>query len=125
VEDKVARMGIHRESVENSARLNLQPHLTKFQLAVTRQIESPSEESEKQLCLTSRSAYFAFFDWAVLHDQVDPVIEDELRNLFREAVAVMRVDRFKESVKERYKDLELLYERMHSGAKVDSLTSLT
>ncbi len=69
--------------------------------------EAPAEQRElieSDLCLASRSAYFDFYTWVVLHETIDEPAERELHTLFQQTLAAMRDGRYKESVQKRYEE---------------------
>ena len=64
------------------------------------------ESLEADICLASRSAYFDFYTWSVLHDEIDAPAEAELDQLFQNALAVMQPGKFKVSVQSRYDEFK-------------------
>src|SRR5690242_13925177 len=55
---------------------------------------------EADLCLATRSAYFDFYTWLVIHGTIEDDITTELDQLFRSALAWMEPGEFRESVEE-------------------------
>ncbi len=73
------------------------------------QVNSTVEHKESQaadICLASRSAYFDFYTWVVLHGTIDAPAQKELDQLFQRSLAVIEPGRFKISVASRYKDFK-------------------
>jgi hypothetical protein len=107
-------------------RLKLSPYVDGFRRAidVVERSDESNEDAENQLCLASRSAYFVFFDWAVLHEEIDPWAKEELTKLFERALQCMKIPLYSDSVRSRFTDLKNVCKRVSEGREADSLTSI-
>jgi hypothetical protein len=78
-----------------------------------------SEEDRRSLdadiCLASRSAYFDFYTWLILHSTVDPPAAKELDQLFCRALEWMQPGEFRDSVRSRYQDFQLKCDAVGRG----------
>ncbi len=71
---------------------------------------------EADLCLASRSAYFDFYTWVVLHGEIDTAAERELDSLFQQALAVLsRAGQYRDSVEQRYKEFKAKCRQVRTG----------
>lgn len=78
----------------------MQPLLDAFLLAVTSVESAPGDlAAEKRLCLESRSAYFVFFDWAIIYEKLDDSVVAEMQSLFAKSLRVLKDNRYRESGK--------------------------
>lgn len=66
--------------------------------------EDRMNEIDMEVCLTSRSAYFDFYSWMILHEDVDDAAVSELTPLFERALNEMGEGVFKNSVAERFEE---------------------
>jgi hypothetical protein len=62
------------------------------------------KEFETDICLASRSAYFDFYTWLVIHGEVDSAAEHELEGLFQRAMKVLHEGPYLDSVRDRHRD---------------------
>jgi hypothetical protein len=85
--------------------------------------EADRETTEADLCLASRSAYFDFYTWLVLHDVVDEPAERDLDELFRRTLELMKSGRFRKSVQARFNDFRKECEHVRSGSSNFDLSS--
>lgn len=81
------------------------------------------ESVEADLCLASRSAYFDFYTWLVIHGTVDVPAEQDLNELFQRSIELMAEGRFKKSVQSRYKDFKKECEHVRGGSQSFELSS--
>lgn len=105
--------------------LAMQPFLSKFRQAVTTHLQSPTVETERQLCLTSRSAYFKFYSWAVLNSEFESSVEKILNELFEKALSNMHNAGYQKSVRERFNDFKKVCERVSQNLDPTEISSLT
>lgn len=106
------------------AMLKLSRFLQEFQESLEHVRANPDVvPNEKKLCLKSRTAYFAVFDWAVIHDEIDEAIESLMRKLFEQAVEAMTDEKYRESVLDRFRSFDVLCKRVSSGDAIDSFAT--
>lgn len=103
--------------------LEMQKYLKRFAIANEKQKHTPGDESEKQICLTSRSAFGAIYNWAVLHDELDEKVNLQLREQFQIALSVMSDSEYRHSVEGRFADFESLCRRIAGGLEAASLSA--
>ena len=106
----------------------LEPRIRELadKLAVVRLLpDDPTlrEEAECNLCLASRSAYFMFYTWVVIHSEVDEQVEQTLDRLFAESVHLLRSETYKGSVAQRYEDFKSVCENLAGEGLIDSVSS--
>lgn len=64
------------------------------------------ESVEADVCLASRSAYFDFYTWVVLHGEIDEAAARDLDELFLKALGLMQPGEFRNSVQTRYDEFK-------------------
>ncbi|MEQ1825455.1 MAG: hypothetical protein ABL921_05890 [Pirellula sp.] len=69
-------------------------------------------------CLESRSVYFVFFDWTIIHEEYDDDVVTEMRDLFARALCAMTINRYRESVEDRCRDFERICERIKNNNEI-------
>jgi hypothetical protein len=82
------------------------------------------ERAESNLCLASRSAYFDFYTWVVLHGKTDELAKDTISSLLTQSLAVMQLPTFKDSVAERYDDFRQVCDKVDGGESAASVSSV-
>ena len=108
---------------ETSERSDCQMHIgesvKRFRTALGRYREGLSDSEmndiDMEVCLTSRSAYFDFYSWMVMHEVVDDAAVQELTPLFERAVNEMGEGTFKDSVKERFEEFKSTCKKARDG----------
>jgi hypothetical protein len=119
------RLGLATEEVATPCLLALSPAIRDFQEALAQVESSPGNELfENRLCLTSRTAYFHFFEWAVLHDEIDDNVAQTLSSFFERSLQTMQVTMYRDSVASRFEDLKAVCERVRDHREAASLTSI-
>ena len=114
---------------ESSSLTNCQIQIRESVELLSRTLEQPipadqRESLEADICLASRSAYFDFYTWIVLHGEIDKSAETELDQLFQRALALLQPGRFLDSVRERYKEFRTKCQHVRSGfSTVSSMSS--
>jgi hypothetical protein len=78
--------------------------------------EMERETHEADICLGSRSAYFDFYTWVVLHDEIDGPAQKELDELFRRSLQHLKIPEFRSAVKSRYKEFQNKCKSVLEGA---------
>ena len=120
-----------RTDDSSSCRQKLEPRIKEFAdtLEVARNLAANCaadvrDNAECDLCLASRSAYFDFYTWVVIHGEIDPWAKRVLGDLLRQSIAILRLEKYRGSLQLRYQDFEEVCGNVEEGFSVASVSSV-
>jgi hypothetical protein len=87
-------------------------------------LKEQRESLDADICLASRSAYFDFYTWVVLHGEIDEPAARELDELFQVALALMQPGDFKNSVQARYDEFTAKCNGIRTGVNSPNASSI-
>lgn len=113
---------------EGASRPNLKPLVDDWvkalKVAQALRAGKQRESAECDVCLASRSCFFDFHTWTVIHGELDPWAEKELAQLFQHSVEALHLPDYKKSVELRRKEFLKLCRMVKAGQPAGSVSSI-
>ncbi|MFO0939744.1 MAG: hypothetical protein U0930_03155 [Pirellulales bacterium] len=78
---------------------------------------------DMDLCLATRSLYFAFYSWVILNEKIDDAAEADVKGVLNQAIEVMGENVYRDSVCKRIQEFESKCQSVRDGRPVTEPTS--
>ena len=77
---------------------------------------------DMDMCLATRSLYFAFYTWVILHGKIDQAAEEDLHKIFAAAMGGMNDNEYRDSVEKRFREFQNKCHSVRKGVPVERST---